>query len=97
MLYLNHAGTSWPKAPGVAQAMTDAVNRPPSEWAPQFDADAIMKALADDIIEYGDMRWAMRKASIRLVASVSRLSASSQQAILVKLFDAARRRVQLRR
>ena len=27
---------------------------------PSYDADAIMQALSDDIMEYGDLRWAMR-------------------------------------
>lgn len=27
---------------------------------PQRDADEVMKALADDLMEYGDLRWAMR-------------------------------------
>ena len=27
---------------------------------PQIDPDEVMKALADDLIEYGDLRWAMR-------------------------------------
>ncbi len=33
--------------------------------APQLDADEVMKALADDLIEYGDMRWAMRNLMSR--------------------------------
>ena len=28
--------------------------------APNFDAEEVMKALAEDIMEYGDLRWAMR-------------------------------------
>ncbi len=28
--------------------------------APNLDPDEVMKALADDLIEYGDLRWAMR-------------------------------------
>ncbi len=33
--------------------------------APKFDADEVMKALADDLIEYGDLRWAMRNLMSR--------------------------------
>ena len=32
---------------------------------PQLDPDAIMKALADDLIEHGDLRWAMRNLMSR--------------------------------
>ena len=32
---------------------------------PQLDPDAIMQALADDLIEYGDLRWAMRNLMSR--------------------------------
>ncbi len=32
---------------------------------PAFDADEVMKALADDMIEYGDLRWAMRNLMSR--------------------------------
>ncbi len=32
---------------------------------PGFDADEVMKALADDLIEYGDLRWAMRNLMSR--------------------------------
>ena len=30
-----------------------------------WDADEVMKALADDLIEYGDLRWAMRNLMSR--------------------------------
>lgn len=30
--YLDHAATSWPKAPGVAEAVSDAVNVPAAPW-----------------------------------------------------------------
>ena len=32
---------------------------------PAWDADEVMKALADDLIEYGDLRWAMRNLMSR--------------------------------
>lgn len=32
---------------------------------PSWDADEVMKALADDLIEYGDLRWAMRNLMSR--------------------------------
>ncbi len=32
---------------------------------PGWDADEVMKALADDLIEYGDLRWAMRNLMSR--------------------------------
>ena len=32
---------------------------------PDWDADEIMKALADDLMEYGDLRWAMRNLMSR--------------------------------
>ncbi len=32
---------------------------------PQWDADEVMKALADDLMEYGDLRWAMRNLMSR--------------------------------
>jgi uncharacterized protein with von Willebrand factor type A (vWA) domain len=32
---------------------------------PNWDADEVMKALADDLIEYGDLRWAMRNLMSR--------------------------------
>ncbi len=31
----------------------------------KFDADEVMKALADDLMEYGDLRWAMRNLMSR--------------------------------
>lgn len=36
-LYLNHAGTSWPKPPAVRQAIATAGAMPPHEWAAEFD------------------------------------------------------------
>ncbi len=32
---------------------------------PDFNADEVMKALADDLIEYGDLRWAMKNLMSR--------------------------------
>ena len=32
---------------------------------PAWDADEVLKALADDLIEYGDLRWAMRNLMSR--------------------------------
>lgn len=37
-IYLNHAGTSWPKPPIVAEAVREAIHRPPEEWPNQFAA-----------------------------------------------------------
>ncbi|MEZ4311978.1 MAG: aminotransferase class V-fold PLP-dependent enzyme [Polyangiaceae bacterium] len=36
MIYLNHAGTSWPKAPPVAEAMARALAESPLEWGARF-------------------------------------------------------------
>ena len=40
-----------------------------SQWdgsqIPELDPDAIMEAMADDLIEYGDLRWAMRNLMSR--------------------------------
>ena len=33
MIYLNHVGTSWPKAPGVAEAIEAAASAEPPAWA----------------------------------------------------------------
>lgn len=44
-IYLNHAGTSWPKPECVQQAVMDAMQSPPEAWADQFNA--AHKALAD--------------------------------------------------
>ena len=35
-LYLNHAGTSWPKPRVVSEAVRDAMNAPPSRWPQMF-------------------------------------------------------------
>lgn len=37
-VYLNHAGTSWPKPPPVIAAVTSAVNSGPEQWGHQFAA-----------------------------------------------------------
>jgi selenocysteine lyase/cysteine desulfurase len=37
ILYLNHAGTSWPKPPAVSSAIASAVSASPVEWAEHFD------------------------------------------------------------
>lgn len=37
MIYLNHAGTSWPKAPPVPAAMMDVLGGDPLEWGARFD------------------------------------------------------------
>lgn len=37
MIYLNHAGTSWPKAPPVAGAMMDALAESPLGWGERFE------------------------------------------------------------
>jgi len=36
-LYLNHAGTSWPKPRAVSQAVEEAMEAPPSRWPQRFD------------------------------------------------------------
>ncbi len=36
-LYLNHAGTSWPKPQVVAEAVRDAMSIPPAKWPQRFD------------------------------------------------------------
>ena len=36
LLYLNHAGTSWPKPESVLQAVADATQAPPDQWSRQF-------------------------------------------------------------
>jgi selenocysteine lyase/cysteine desulfurase len=36
-IYLNHAGTSWPKPSSVADAVADAMRSHPSHWPEQFD------------------------------------------------------------
>ena len=36
-LYLNHAGTSWPKPRVVSQAVHDAMSASPAEWPQRFD------------------------------------------------------------
>lgn len=36
MLYLNHAGTSWPKPLEVKRAFAEALDRPPDAWADDF-------------------------------------------------------------
>lgn len=36
-LYLNHAGTSWPKPRAVTEAVQEAMTVSPSEWAQRFD------------------------------------------------------------
>lgn len=36
-IYLNHAGTSWPKPVDVQQAVVQAMSRSPSEWSQQFE------------------------------------------------------------
>ncbi len=36
MPYLDHAATSWPKAPGVGPAMAEALSAPPSSWGGRF-------------------------------------------------------------
>lgn len=35
-IYLNHAGTSWPKPRVVSEAVRDAMNAPPSRWPQMF-------------------------------------------------------------
>lgn len=35
-IYLNHAGTSWPKPPAVLQAVQQAIKRDPVHWSEQF-------------------------------------------------------------
>lgn len=37
-LYLNHAGTSWPKPPEVRSAVADALASSPDEWPATFEA-----------------------------------------------------------
>lgn len=37
-IYLNHAGTSWPKPKAVSQAVRDAMAASPSEWPADFEA-----------------------------------------------------------
>ena len=36
-LYLNHAGTSWPKPQVVSDAVRDAMSIAPAEWPQRFD------------------------------------------------------------
>ncbi len=36
-LYLNHAGTSWPKPDVVSAAIEEAMSAPPTRWAQQFE------------------------------------------------------------
>lgn len=36
-IYLNHAGTSWPKPPAVVNAVRQAIETPPSEWPQLFE------------------------------------------------------------
>ena len=36
-LYLNHAGTSWPKPSVVSEAVGDAMTAPPAQWPQRFD------------------------------------------------------------
>ncbi|MFT4585821.1 MAG: cysteine desulfurase/selenocysteine lyase [Gammaproteobacteria bacterium] len=36
-IYLNHAGTSWPKPQVVVDAVRDAMIRPPSQWGEHFE------------------------------------------------------------
>tara|TARA_R110002049_G_scaffold4601_5_gene32240 strand:- start:335803 stop:336966 length:1164 start_codon:yes stop_codon:yes gene_type:complete len=36
-LYLNHAGTSWPKPPVVSDAVRDAMAASPNQWPERFD------------------------------------------------------------
>ncbi|MEL6110479.1 MAG: aminotransferase class V-fold PLP-dependent enzyme [Planctomycetota bacterium] len=36
-VYLNHAGTSWPKPPAVHEAVHDAMQSPPLDWAERFE------------------------------------------------------------
>ena len=36
-LYLNHAGTSWPKPRVVSEAVRDAMTAPPAQWPQRFD------------------------------------------------------------
>lgn len=38
-IYLNHAGTSWPKPQVVVDAVREAMGRPPGEWAEHFDRE----------------------------------------------------------
>lgn len=44
-IYLNHAGTSWPKPEPVQRAVADAFHADPLEWASAFDA--AHRAIAD--------------------------------------------------
>ena len=36
MIYLNHAGTSWPKPQNVLRAVTEAINADPTSWSDLF-------------------------------------------------------------
>lgn len=36
-IYLNHAGTSWPKPQVVVDAVREAMTRPPGQWGEHFD------------------------------------------------------------
>lgn len=36
-IYLNHAGTSWPKPQAVQDAVQDAMTRPPTAWGERFE------------------------------------------------------------
>lgn len=38
-LYLNPAGTSWPKPPPVLQAVQEVLHSDPADWAARFEAD----------------------------------------------------------
>ncbi|MEO0601571.1 MAG: aminotransferase class V-fold PLP-dependent enzyme [Myxococcota bacterium] len=53
-LYLNHAGTSWPKPPAVRQAFVAALDAPPERWAIDFtqahDAVAAAFGVATDTL-----------------------------------------------
>ena len=36
-IYLNHAGTSWPKPPAVVEAVVEAMNSSPKRWSDRFE------------------------------------------------------------
>lgn len=53
MIYLNHAGTSWPKPPPVVAAVASALEASPGDWAPALDAHHRAVATAFGVTDPG--------------------------------------------